>query len=186
LPELGSDVSSPGEFDVILPVKIGYDLIKAKLTQAIAAMPSVAGVSVRDVDVYPSAGKLVIGLQIAKASETDPSAGKWVYLTGAVQVDADGHAIHLSDLAVTTTDEALAPLVDPIAAQLGSKMNFDYGVAYQNLLDAANTKLNRQLKDGFRMEGHLSSAKLEKLYLPADGVVIALRAVGDLRIVYGM
>jgi hypothetical protein len=36
------------------------------------------------------------------------------------------------------------------------------------------------------MEGHLSSAKLQKLYLPADGVVIALRGAGDLKIVYGM
>jgi hypothetical protein len=36
------------------------------------------------------------------------------------------------------------------------------------------------------MEGHLDSAKLEKLYLPADGVVIALRAGSDLKIVYGI
>jgi hypothetical protein len=36
------------------------------------------------------------------------------------------------------------------------------------------------------MEGHLSSAKLEKLYLPADGVVIALRASGELKILYSM
>jgi hypothetical protein len=186
LPALGRDVSSPGEFDVILPVKIGYDVIKEKLTQAVAAIPAVAGFSVRDVDVYPSAGKLVIGLHVANASETDAAAGKWVYLTGAVQVDADGHAIHLADLAVITGDEGLAPFITQITTQLGSKMNLDYGVAYQNVLNAANAKLNRQLKDGFRMEGHLASAKLEKLYLPADGVVIALRASGDLKIVYGM
>jgi hypothetical protein len=36
------------------------------------------------------------------------------------------------------------------------------------------------------MEGHLSSAKLEKLYLPTDRVVIALRAGGELKILYGM
>jgi hypothetical protein len=36
------------------------------------------------------------------------------------------------------------------------------------------------------MEGHLSSAKLQKVYLPADGIVIALRATGDLKILYGM
>jgi hypothetical protein len=65
-------------------------------------------------------------------------------------------------------------------------MTVDYGVAYQNLLNAANEKLTRPLKDGFRMEGHLSSAKLEKVYLSADGIMIALRAGGDLNIVYGM
>jgi hypothetical protein len=36
------------------------------------------------------------------------------------------------------------------------------------------------------MEGHLSSTKLEKLYLPADGIVIALRASGELKILYGI
>jgi hypothetical protein len=36
------------------------------------------------------------------------------------------------------------------------------------------------------MEGHLSSAQLEKIYLPADGIVIALRASGTLKILYGM
>jgi len=116
----------------------------------------------------------------------DADAGKWIYLIGAVQVDADGHAIRLSDLAVTTNDEALAPLIDPITAELGSKANIDYGIAYENLLDAANAKLNRPLKDGFRMEGHLASAKLEKVYLPADGIVIAFRAGGDLKILFGM
>jgi hypothetical protein len=59
-------------------------------------------------------------------------------------------------------------------------------MAYQNLLTAANEKLTRPLKDGYRMEGRLSSAKLEKVYLPADGATIALRASGDLKILYGM
>ena len=61
-----------------------------------------------------------------------------------------------------------------------------YGVAYQNLLNAANERLNRPLKNGFRMEGHLSTAKLESIQLLADGVSIALRVSGDLKILYGM
>ena len=62
--------------------------------------------SVRDVEVYPSSGKLVVGLRVAKASDTEANAGQWIYLTGALQVDADGHAIRLSDLAAATNDEA--------------------------------------------------------------------------------
>ena len=186
LPPLGHDVDAPGTFDVILPVKIGYDTIKDRVKQAIAAMPALPGISVRDVEIYPSSGKLVLGLRVAEASATDPNAGKWIYLTGAIQVDADGHAISLSNLAVISGDEALAPLVEPITAVLGSKANVDYGIAYENLLNAANSRLTRPLKDGFRMEGHLSSTKLDKVYLPADGIVIALRASGDLKILYGM
>jgi hypothetical protein len=186
LPSLGRDVSEPGAFDVILPVRIGYDVLKDKISQAIAAMAPAAGLSVRDVEVYPSSGKLVVGLRIAKASDTDANAGQWTYLTGALQVDADGRAVRLSDLSAATSDEGLAALVAPIVSQLRDRMSVDYGVAYDNLLNAANTRLNRPLKDGYRMEGHLASAKLEKLYLPADGVVIALRATGNLNILYGM
>jgi Domain of unknown function (DUF4403) len=186
LPSLGRDVSEPGAFDVILPVRIGYDVLKDRISQAVAAMAPAAGLSVRDVEVYPSSGKLVVGLRIAKASDTDAIAGQWAYLTGALQVDADGRAVRLSDLSAATSDEGLAALVTPIVSQLRDKMSVDYSVAYDNLLNAANARLDRPLKDGYRMEGHLSSAKLEKLYLPADGVVIAFRASGDLKILYGM
>ena len=125
-------------------------------------------------------------MRIGKASDTDANAGQWSYLTAALQVDADGHSVRLSDLGVATNDEQLATVIDPIVTQLRDKMSVDYGVAYQNLLNATNQKLTRPLKDGFRMEGNLSSAKLEKVYLPADGIEIALRASGELKIVYGM
>ncbi len=36
------------------------------------------------------------------------------------------------------------------------------------------------------MEGQLSSAALQNVYLPADGIVIAVRASGELNILYGM
>lgn len=186
LPALGREVSEPGSFDVILPVHVAYDVLKDKITQAIAMMPPMAGLSVQGVDVYPSAGKLVVGLRVAKSADSDPNAGRWVYLTAALQVDTDGHAVRLSDLAVITSDEELSPIIDPIVAQLQNKVSADYGVAYQNLLNAANSKLTRPLKDGFRMEGHLDSAKLEKVYLPADGITIALRASGQLKFLYGM
>lgn len=186
LPALGHDVSEPGSFDVILPVRIGYDVLKDKIMQAVAAIQPMAGISIRDVDVYPSSGKLVVGLRVAKASDTDASAGQWVYLAGALQVDADGHAVRLSDLAATTENDELTAMIAPLVTQLRDSVSVDDGIAYQNLLNAANAKLTRPLKDGFRMEGQLSSAKLENMYLPADGVVIALRASGGLRILYGM
>jgi hypothetical protein len=186
LPQLGRDVSAPGEFDVILPIRIGYDVMKDKITQSLTAVAPAAGMAIRDVEVYPSSGKLVVGLRIAKASDTDPNAGQWVYLTGALQADADGHAVRLSDLSAATDDEGLAAIINPFMAQLRDKMSVDYGIAYENLLNAANEKLTRPLKDGFRMEGHLSSAKLEKTYLFTDGIVIAFRASGEMKILYGM
>ncbi|HXP67438.1 MAG TPA: DUF4403 family protein, partial [Steroidobacteraceae bacterium] len=87
LPALSRDLSQPGAFDVILPLRIGYDVLKDKITQAVSAIPPVSGLSVRDVQVYPSSGKLVVGLRLAKPSDTDAGTGQWVYLTGAIQVD---------------------------------------------------------------------------------------------------
>ena len=40
--------------------------------------------------------------------------------------------------------------------------------------------------DGFRMVGHIAAARFDRIYLPADGAVIALRATGELKILYGM
>jgi hypothetical protein len=186
LPSLGRTVEQPGEFDAILPVRIGYDVMKNKITQVLSGMTLAGGMSVRDAEVYPSSGKLVVGLRIAKASDPDANAGQWTYLMGSLKVDADGHAIRLPDLSAATDDEGLAALIAPIVSQLREKVSVDYGVAYENLLNAASAKLNRPLKDGYRMEGHLSSAKLEKVYLPADGLELALRASGELKILYGM
>jgi hypothetical protein len=186
LPSLGNAVNDPGTFDVILPVHVGYDLLKDKIMQALGLLPPVAGLSVRNVDVYPSSGKLVVGLQIAKDTDSGATTGQWVYLTGGLQVDADGHAVHLFGLDIVTNDEALSPLIEPILAQLRDKTSIDYDVAYQNLLNSANQRLTRPLKDGFRMEGHLDSAELEKVYLPADGITIAFHAVGKLKIIYGI
>lgn len=186
LPPLGDSVDAPGAFDVILPVRIGYDVLRQRLMQAVQAMPPVAGVAVKDVDVYPSSGKLVIGLRVSGPAETGAVTGKWVYLSGAVEADAGGRMIRLGSLDVIASDEGLSALLDPVVAQIRAKLNVDYGIAYDNLLNAATAKLNRPLKDGFRMEGRLASARLEGVSLPADGVVIAVHASGDLKLLYGM
>lgn len=72
--------------------------------------------------------------------------------TGGLQADADGHSVRLSDLSAATDDEGLAAMINPLVAELREKMNVDYGVAYENLLNAANEKLNpaaeRRFPDG--------------------------------------
>jgi hypothetical protein len=187
LPPLGTDVTAPGTFDVILPVRINYDTLRDKLMQVADAAKGEN--VIREVQVYPSAGKLVIGLRVARVSEADPAGGEWVYLSGALNVDTDKQTVQLSDLAVQG-----APASDirtmfgngALLEQLKEQANVSYGVAYQNLLNAANERLTRPLKNGYRMEGHLTSAKLDKVWLLADGLTLALRASGDLKILYGL
>ena len=82
--------------------------------------------------------------------------------------------------------EQAAQLQEQLLDQLKEIPDIGYGLAYQNLLNAANERLNRPLKNGFRMAGQLGAAKLDSIALLADGVSIALRVSGDLKILYGM
>src|ERR1700722_468861 len=187
LPPLGDDVSEPGPFDNLLPVRVNYDALRDKIMQVVAA--SKAGPVVKEMQIYPSSGKLVIGVHAAKPGDSDPAAGEWVYLSGALNVDAGQQSIRISGLAGDSSlpdGSEAAQIQNQILGQLKEIPDIGYVVAYQNLLNAANERLNRPLKNGFRMEGQLSSAKLDSIQLLADGISIALRVSGDLKILYGI
>ena len=131
----------------------------------------------------------MIGARVAKPADTDPAAGEWLYLSGALNADADHQSVRISDLAGDSSlpdGSEAAQIQNEILGQLKQIPDVSYGVAYQNLLNAANARLNHPLKNGFRMEGKLSTAKLDSIRLLADGVSIALRVSGDLKILYGM
>jgi hypothetical protein len=187
LPALGTDVTQPGTFDVLLPVRVNYDAMRDKIMQMVAA--SKAAPVVKEMQIYPSSGKLVIGVRVAKPGDSDPAAGEWLYLSGALNVNASQQSITISDLSGDTSlpeGSMAAQLQDQLLDQLKQIPDIGYGLAYQNLLNAANERLNRPLKNGFRMEGQLTTAKLDGIQLLADGVSIALRVSGDLKILYRM
>jgi hypothetical protein len=187
LPALGNDVAQPGTFDMLLPVRVNYDAMRDKIMQVVAA--SKAAPIVKEMQIYPSSGKLVIGVRVAKPGDSEPAAGEWLYLSAALNVDASQQSIKVSNLAGDTSlpeGSVAAQLQDQLLDQLKQIPDIGYGVAYQNLLNAANQRLNRPLKNGFRMEGQLTTAKLDSIQLLADGVSIALRVSGDLKILYGM
>jgi hypothetical protein len=187
LPPLGNDISQPGTFDILLPVRVNYDTLRDKIMQVVAA--SKAGPIVKEMQIYPSSGKLVIGVRVAKPGDIDATAGEWIYLSGALNVDPNQQSIKISNLAGDSSlpdGSMAAQLQNQILDQLKDIPDVGYGLAYQNLLNAANERLNRPLKNGFRMEGKLTTAKLDSIQLLADGVSIALRASGDLKILYGM
>jgi hypothetical protein len=80
-------------------------------------------------------------------------------------------------------------LLRPRGIQIGIRgigSSASYAGAYQNLLEAANQRLTRPLKDGFRMEGQLTTAKLDKMLLLPDRLSLALHASGELKILYGL
>jgi hypothetical protein len=166
---------------------VNYDALRDKVMQAVGS--SKAGSIVKEMQIYPSSGKLVIGVRVAKPGDTDPAAGEWLYLSAALNIDPGQQSIRISNLAGDSSlpdGSEAAQLQNQILDQLKDIPDVGYGLAYQNLLNAANERLNRPLKDGFRMEGQLTTAKLDSIQLLADGVSIALRVSGDLKILYGM
>jgi Domain of unknown function (DUF4403) len=187
LPPLENDLSQPGAFEVLLPVRVNYGFLRDKIMQVVAT--SDAGAIVKEMQIYPSSGRLVIGVRVAKPSDKDPAAGEWLYLSAVLTIDADQHSIKISNL---TADSSVQDGTE--AAQLQTQLldlfkqipDIGYGLAYQNLVSAANERLNRPLKDGFRMEGRLATAKLDSIQLLADDISIAFRVSGNLKLVYGM
>jgi hypothetical protein len=187
IPPLGNDVSESGTFDILLPVRVNYDALRDKIMQVVAA--SKAAPIVKEMQIYPSSGKLVIGVRVAKPGDTDPAVGEWLYLSSALNVDPSEQSIKISNLAGDSSlprGSVAAQLQEQLLDQLKEIPDIGYGLAHQNLLNAANERLNRPLKNGFRMEGHLTTAKLDSIHLLADGASIALRVSGDLKILYGM
>ena len=184
LPPLGHDVSEPGSFDVILPVHVGYDLLKDKIIQAIGTVPPARDCrSATLMSILRRASSLsVFGLPRLRHR---CRRGRWVYLTGALQVDADGHPFGSRTCASRRMTKNWRR-DRPIVAQLHDKTNVDYGVAYQNLLNAANEKLTRPLKDGFRMEGHLIRRSSRRCTCRPTASRSRFVPSGELKILYGM
>jgi len=188
LPPLGQDIDEPGAFDMILPVAISYDALRQKVMDLLVAAPANNG-AVRDIEVYPSQGNIVIGVRLAQPSD-GPDGRNWVYLVGTPQVDSDMQSIGLPQLAATVTGDSAtgggAASINDLIAQLRQNLTVSYEAAYHKLLDAANQRLTRPLKNGFRMEGAIESAKLDRVLLLAAGLTVALHVSGNLKIVYGL
>ena len=173
---------------MILPVAISYDALRQKVMDLLVAAPANNG-AVRDIEVYPSQGNIVIGVRLAQPSD-GPDGRNWVYLVGTPQVDSDMQSIGLPQLAATVTGDSAtgggAASINDLIAQLRQNLTVSYEAAYHKLLDAANQRLTRPLKNGFRMEGAIESAKLDRVLLLAAGLTVALHVSGNLKIVYGL
>ena len=188
LPALGDEVSNPGHFEIMVPVSIDYSAVRQQLRDAMAANAGQGGPNFSDFEIYPSAGKLVVGLRLAAAS----GPGDWVYLTATPKADDGSQTVQFPDLAFQA-DAATAAYSD-LAALLGNssflqtlrqRLATGYQAERDRLIASANARLTRPLADGFRSEGQLASAAVEKITLSADALRIDLRATGKLRLLYG-
>ena len=182
LPQLGSDVADPGHFEFLVPLTLSYQVLR-EVIQPVASQAFNA--SVKDVDVYPSNGKLVIGLQFdSPPSGADATSDGWVYMAAQLKRDAAGSTLTLDGQLVSGTPNESTFDISKIIDAARQKVLADYKPQYDAVLQQANAKLTRDLGSGFRSQGSFTSANVEKALLLKDNIEIVVRATGTLRVVY--
>jgi hypothetical protein len=182
LPQLGSDVSDPGRFEIIVPVAIDYDAVKQKVQDILAAQ-SETNVAPGDIEVYPSSGSLVIGIRMGKTSTTD---GDWIYLSATPKPDTGTQSLRFPDLAVVSDAAAAAgPIASGALQNLRQQLSLDFQAGFAKIVASANAGLTRPLADGFRSEGKLTSAGVSAVRLLPGRIQVDLRADGRLKLIYG-
>lgn len=190
LPALGADVSEPGRFEIVIPVAIDFNTVRAKLQDAISAM-NVTGFAVRDEQVYPSGDKVVFGLKLGSA-QVDAVGSNWIYLTASPASEASNEAVEFANLKLSAAGQALPESIadwfkdDAHLKSLQDRMRVAYQDELNMVVAAANARLTRSLGDGFRSEAHLTPSGPPKIQLLDDGMRIDFRAGGDLKILYGL
>ena len=142
--------------------------------------------TIKDVDVYPSNGKLVVGLQFdSPPAGVDATTDGWIYLTAQLKPDAAGSSLVL-DGAQIVSDKSDASEIDvsKVLDALRHKVLADYKPQYDAMLQQANAKLTRDLGNGFKSEGSFTSANVQRIVLLKDNIEIIAQATGTLRVIY--
>lgn len=182
LPQLGADVTEPGHFEFLVPLTLDYRILREAI-QPVASQAFKA--AVKDVDVYPSNGELVIGLQFeAPPTGVEATPDGWVYMTAQLKPDAGGNTPTLDGVQLAGAANASAFDLSQVIDAARQKMLADYKPQYEAVLRQASAKLTRDLGNGFRSQGSFTSANIDKVVLLKDGIEIVARATGTLRIAY--
>ena len=183
LPQLGSEVSDPGHFEFLVPLTLSYQILR-EVIQPVTSQAFNA--TVKDVDVYPSNGRLVIGLQCDNPpAGVDATPDGWIYMTAQLKPDAAGSTLTLDGARVGGgVPNGSALDISKILDVARQKVLSDYKPQYDAVLAQANAKLTRDLGNGFRSQGSFSSANVEKVLLLKDNIEVVVRATGTLRVVY--
>jgi hypothetical protein len=183
LPRLGSDVSNPGHFEFLVPLKLSYQVLR-EAVQPIAAQAFNA--TVKNVDVYPSNGKLVVGLQFdTPPAGIEATSDGWAYLTAQLRPDPAGSSLVVDGAQIASdVSDGSRINVSKVVDALRQKMLADYKPQYDAVLQQANAKLTRDLGSGFKSEGSFTSAKVWKVVLLKDDIEIIAQVTGTLRVIY--
>jgi hypothetical protein len=180
LPAPGTDVTEPGHFEFLVPIPLDYQIIR----EAVRPIASDAfHMSIQDVDVYPSDGNLIIGVKFAgPPSGVDVNSDGWAYLPVRMRTEGSEPVLQLDNSAAVSPSAGAGANQPSLLADMVHRVTVNYKPQIEELLQRLNTKLNRDLGNGFRSEGHFSAAGVERIWLPKDRVQLVIRVAGDLGI----
>ncbi len=191
LPPLGKlPLPDRSGISVALSATVPYATINNVLKAAVAGKTfeasSQAGkvaVLIEDVDVYPSAEKLAVGLKFsARLPHRFLDTKGWVYLTARPVVDLEGTAVQLRELRYATVLdsavwEALVGVFDSrILREINSRSRFDLQpVITKNSADLAQ-KINAASLPGVRIRAENPTARLLDVSVDATSLVATAAA----------
>lgn len=191
----------PAGFNFYLPVFADYSTTSAELAKALrigeqqaVPVPKIGNVEIviEDVQVYPAADdSIAVGLKM----RADPPGQLFdtsgtVWFKARISIDNASKKIVPSaiDYGSTTNNAALDLLISiarapAIRTKIEKSLTYDFGEKYTQALRDANLAINRDLGNGFRMEGNIDAATIEGLKASKSGIYLGMEVSGKLRVV---
>jgi hypothetical protein len=212
LPNLDNNISHNEDFNIYLPIYITYETIIKQIEKALKIgqkhkllekelenklennfQNTATFITVKKVFFYPSNGHMVLGIKfIADLPNYLLDTRGTVYFIAKPVVDNQEHKLILENLHYTRISDnrifdAFSELLyEPILQRLNQHRVYDFSKEYTKLINRADSKLNRPLKNGFFTQGKVEKIDLKELHLDQEGLYITVSLRGKLKILFDL
>lgn len=171
LPNLGNNIKNG--FSISLPIRVSYAALKDVLEKELIGKDFNYPIEVKNIEVYPSADNLVIGVYF-KIDSFLASNGV-AYFSGKFVIDNKNKTIKIDNLKLTSISDN--NLVDILAAMISLITNqpvYDFSNDYKNLIATINN--NPHTFDNMKLDIELNeqSIQVQELQLLKDGIYIGM------------
>ena len=189
LPPLDTASAAAGSLDVTLQAEAPYDFLKTELASALKGKSftkdTPAGrveVRIDDVDLYPSNGRLALGLKIdAKTPGSWFNTTGWVYLSGTPVPAPGGKALAVQDLAFATVlDNAFWKVVQglfeaEILAALKDHATFDLSNEIDRAAGEITSAIAKAEVPGLKITAGPPAFQLTGVHIAPDHLVAVVK-----------
>jgi hypothetical protein len=147
-------------------------------------------VTIKALEIYPSAGRLVVGIQItADVPGRWFDVNGWFYLLAMPKIDADRRVVHFEHLELARqTDNFLVnaatalTVIEPVRQLIEPKVELPYGAKYDDLVEKMQQRLNAKISDDVQTRGLLDYLVPGTISLTNTGLVVPVLAQGSLEV----